>query len=106
MQKTLKALLIAVPTVFIGACATTGPDGKPEPSLEQLLVNAEAQYKAAEAMDAAWTTTGPELEAAKKAKTNLETEKAVKLARKVLKESKLAQEQAKNNESAKPHYSM
>ncbi len=107
MNKMLKQLAFAVPALLLlSACSSMGPDGKPEPSLEQMLTNAEAQFKATEAMGYGWTSTSDDLEAAKKAKADLDTDKAVKLARKVLKETKLAQEQAKAGEAAKPHYPM
>lgn len=94
-------LTLAVPALLIG-CAATGPDGSPEPSVEQLVVNAEAQYKAAESQGVVWSTTEKSIEAAKKAKNDMEVDKAIKAAKKALKETKLANEQAKAAANAKP----
>lgn len=102
MKKLLVSVAVALP-LFAG-CASKGPDGKPEPSVEQLVTNAEAQYKAAVAQGVAWTTTEKALEDAKKAKESMDTDKAIKSAKKVIKESKLAMEQGKGADSAKPFY--
>lgn len=102
MKKTLVSVAIALP-LFAG-CAGTGPDGKREPSVGQLVSNAEAQYKAAVAQGVAWDTTEKHLEEAKKAKDALDTDKAVKSARKVIKESQMAMDQAKANENPKPFF--
>lgn len=104
MNKTLKSLLIVIPTVLSIGCAATGPDGKPEPSVEQLMVTAEAQMKAAQAAGVLWTTTEKHFETAQKAKADMEVEKAIKAAKKVIKETKLAQEQGKAADQAKPFY--
>lgn len=102
MKKILVSVAVALP-LFAG-CAGTGADGKREPSVEQLVTNAEAQYKAAVAQGAAWTTTEKSLEEAKKAKEAMDTDKAVKSAKKVIKESQMAMDQAKANQSPKPFY--
>ena len=102
MKKILVSVAVALP-LFAG-CAGTGADGKREPSVEQLVTNAEAQYKAAVAQDVAWTTTEKALEEAKKAKEAMDTDKAIKSAKKVIKESQLALQQAQGAEKAKPFY--
>lgn len=102
MKKLLVSVAVALP-LFAG-CAGTGPDGKREPSVEQLVTQAEAQYKAAVAQNAAWLTTEKAVEEAKKAKESMDTDKAVKSAKKAIKESQLAMQQAKAAENAKPFY--
>ena len=102
MKKLLVSVAVALP-LFAG-CAVTGPDGKPEPSVEQLVTNAEAQYKAAVAANAAWDSTEKLIEDAKKAKEAMDTDKAVKSAKKAIKESKLAMDQAKANENPKAFF--
>ena len=103
MKKTLVSLVLVLPVLLVG-CAAVGPDGKPEPSVSQLVANAEMQYKAAEEQGIVWNTTEKNIETAKKAKDELEVDKAIKAAKKALKEIKLAQEQAKASADIKPTF--
>lgn len=102
MKKILVSVAVALP--LLAGCAGTGPDGKREPSVEQLVTNAEAQYKVAVAQGVAWNTTEKALQEAKKAKDEMNTDKAIKAAKKVIKESQLAMQQGKAAENAKPYY--
>lgn len=101
MKKTILAIATILP-LMVAACG--GPGGTSEPSVEQLLANAEAQVAAAKKSGFLWTTTEQRLENAKKAKAELNTELAVKEAKIAIRESQLALEQAKASEQAKPIY--
>ena len=102
MKKILVSVAVALP-LFAG-CAGTGSDGKREPSVEQLVTQAEAQYKAAVAQNAAWSTTEKAVEDAKKAKEAMDTDKAIKAAKKAIKEAQLSMQQAQAAANAKPFY--
>lgn len=101
MKRTILATA-AVLSFALAGCG--GPGGTSEPSVEQLLANADQKVAAAKKAGFLWTTTEKHLEDAKKAKADLDTEKAVKEAKRAIKEADLALAQAQASEQAKPHF--
>lgn len=73
-------------------------------TVDQAIAQAEAEIKAAKDANALWSNTEKFLEDAKKAKADGKNEEALKLANKAAKHAKLAQQQAKDNANAQPHY--
>lgn len=91
MKKTLISMAIVVPAL-LSACASTG--GGSDPTVKQLVAQAETEVAKAKSMNVLWSTTDKHLKEAQKASAELETEKAIKAAKKAIKEAQLAQQQA------------
>lgn len=100
IHQRLNAVVAASGLLVLVGCAGMSS----EPSVDELVREAETQLKVAEASGGAWNTTPKLVEDAKKAQKENDTDKAVKAAKKAVKEAKLAQEQNKSNASAKPFY--
>ena len=100
IHQRLTAVVAASGLLVLVGCAGMSS----EPSVDELVREAETQLKVAEASGGAWNTTPKLVEDAKKAQKENDTDKAVKAAKKAVKEAKLAQEQNKANGGAKPFY--
>ena len=97
IHKRLTAALAASGLLVLVGCAGMSS----EPSVDELVRDAETQLNVAEASGGAWSTTEKLLDDAKKAQEEGNTDKAVKAAKKAIKEAKLAQEQNKANTTTK-----
>jgi hypothetical protein len=95
----MKKAIILLAMLALGACA--GNDG---PSYEDVVAQAKKEMKVAKSMDALWRHTGKYLKKAAKAKDNGDDAKAMKLAKKALKQAQLAQVQATAETKAGPYY--
>lgn len=95
----MKKAILFVAMLALGACA--GNDG---PSYEEVVAQAKKEMKVAKSMDALWRDTGKILKKSKKAKDDGDDDKAMKLAKKALKQAQLAQAQATAEANAGPFY--
>ncbi len=86
------------------AATTTTSPAASSSAVDQAIAQAEAEIKAAKGANALWSNTEQFLEDAKKAKADGKNEDALKLANKAAKHAKLAQQQAKENTNARPHF--
>lgn len=100
IHKRLTAVVAASGLLVLVGCAGMSS----EPSVDELVRDAETQLKVAEASGGAWNTTQKLVDDAKKAQKENDTDKAVKAAKKAIKEAKLAQEQNKANTTTKVFY--
>jgi len=99
MKKTIfTAATVAV--ISLGGCAAS--DGGP--SYGDLLAQAEAEMGKAKKMGFEWTTTGGHIEKAKAARADGDNPEAKKQLQKAIKEAKLAQAQAIQQQNAGPVY--
>jgi len=96
----MKKAIIFVAMLAMGACSwfETGP------SYDDVVAQAKKEMKVAKSMDALWRDTGKILDKSKKAKDDGDDAKAMKLAKKALKQAQLAQAQAAAEAGAKPYY--
>lgn len=103
-----QSLLVSVLALTICACAagptTAAPDNDASAALESTIAQAEKEIAAANATGFLWRDTEKFLKEAKDLQKEGKSEDALKLAKKALKQAQLAQQQAKDNADAKPHY--
>jgi hypothetical protein len=103
-----KLVLLFSLATLLSACAgqpgTQPSSATSSSAVDQAITQAEAEIKAAKNANALWSNTEKFLEDAKQAKADGKNEDAVKLANKAAKHAKLAQQQAKENANARPHY--
>ena len=95
-----KYLLTAVVALGLTACATSGPPSE----YDQLVQQAENEIKIAKQMETLWKDTEKFLKASKTAQKAGDMDKAMKLAKKALRQAQMAQQQAKDNANLKLHY--
>lgn len=107
-----KLVLLFSLAALLSACAgqsdtkpsSPGATAASTSAVDQAIAQAEAEIKAAKDANALWSNTEKFLEDAQKAKAEGKNEEALKLANKAAKHAKLAQQQAKANMNARPHY--
>ncbi len=95
----MKKAIIFAALLALSACA-----GTQGPSYEEVVTQAKKEMKVAKSMDALWRDTGKFLKKADKAKKAGDDDKAMKLAKKALKQAQLAQAQGMAEMSAAPYY--
>ncbi|HDH00251.1 MAG TPA: SoxXA-binding protein [Nitrospirae bacterium] len=95
----MKKVIIFAALLTLSACA--GTEG---PSYDEVVAQAKKEMKVAKSMDALWRDTGKFLKKADKAKENGDDAKAMKLAKKALKQAQLAQAQSTAEKGAAPYY--
>lgn len=88
-----KALLASTLALALAGCAGAALDKE----YQQVVAQAEQEIKVADQMGFLWRDTEKFLKEAKEAYAAGDKEKALKLAKKALKQAQLAQEQAKAN---------
>ncbi len=95
-----KTLLLATLALGLGGCAAM----QESKDLDNAIADAEKEIAAAKKTNFTWRDTEKFLDDAKKARDAGDTAGAMKLAKKATSEAKLAQKQAQDNASPKPHY--
>jgi len=95
----MKKVIIFAALLALSACA--GTEG---PSYDEVVAQAKKEMKVAKSMDALWRHTGMYLKKADKAKQAGDDAKAMKLAKKALKQAQLAQAQSIAEKGAAPYY--
>lgn len=95
-----KTILFSALAIALAGCASGGSSDE----YNKLAAQAEAEIAVADKMGATWRDTEKFLDESKKAAKDGDMEKAEKLAKKALKQAKLAQEQAKAQANVKPWY--
>lgn len=96
----MKKAIILIAMLALGACAGSGGGAE----YDAVVAQAKKEMKVAKSMDALWRDTGKILKKSQKAMDNGDDAKAMKLAKKALKQAQLAQAQAKAEAKAGPYY--
>jgi hypothetical protein len=105
-----KTLLITALMAALAGCATDGTGTAAAPAtggdkeFDALIAQVETEAKAAGKLGMQWRDTQKTIDGAKEAMKAGEKDKAMKLAKKALKEAQLAQAQAAGNANAGPKY--
>jgi hypothetical protein len=99
-----KTLALSVLLVALAGCATGGGPSATAADYDAVYKQAENEIKLAAKTGFLWNNTEGFLKQAEEAKKAGDFDKAVKLAKKALKEAQLAQQQAKDQASAKADF--